>query len=151
MSISAILIRRGNEGGKWFAALQPVNVNDMRVLVMVKAIAESEAGTMPTIEEMAEMECFKQELGKAGMRLAAEGLHPSSKVRVCVSRYDAHGDRRPVRRDQGSGRRILALGGQLNGRGNRMGATPPEPDADEFREMDKSFIGTCEKAQVDKF
>lgn len=126
-------------------------INDMRVLVMVKAIAESEAGTMPTIEEMAEMKCFKQELRKAGMRLAAEGLHPSSKVRVCVSRYDAHGGRRPVRRDQRAGRRILALGGLLNGRGNPMGATPPEPDADGFREMDKSFIGTCEKAKVDKF
>ena len=51
----------------------------MRVLVMVKATAESEAGTMPTTEEMAEMGRFNEELVKAGVMLAGEGLHPSSK------------------------------------------------------------------------
>ena len=51
----------------------------MRVLVMVKATAESEAGAMPTTEELAEMGRFKEELVKAGVMLAAEGLHPSSK------------------------------------------------------------------------
>lgn len=51
----------------------------MRVLVMVKATAESEAGAMPTTEELAEMGRFNEELVKAGVMLAAEGLHPSSK------------------------------------------------------------------------
>lgn len=51
----------------------------MRVLVMVKATAESEAGAMPTTEELAQMGRFNEELVKAGVMLAAEGLHPSSK------------------------------------------------------------------------
>ena len=51
----------------------------MRVLVMVKATAESESGAMPTTEELAEMGRFNEELVKAGVMLAAEGLHPSSK------------------------------------------------------------------------
>jgi hypothetical protein len=51
----------------------------MRVLVMVKATAESESGAMPTTEELAEMGRYNEELVKAGVMLAAEGLHPSSK------------------------------------------------------------------------
>ena len=51
----------------------------MRVLVMVKATEESEAGAMPTTEELAEMGRFNEELVKAGVMLAAEGLHPSAK------------------------------------------------------------------------
>ncbi|SMP60657.1 YciI family protein [Noviherbaspirillum suwonense] len=51
----------------------------MRVLVMVKATAESESGAMPTTEELAEMSRFNEELVKAGVMLAAEGLQPSSK------------------------------------------------------------------------
>jgi hypothetical protein len=53
--------------------------NDMRVLVMVKANEESEAGRLPTTEELAEMGAFNEELAKAGVILAGEGLHPSSK------------------------------------------------------------------------
>lgn len=51
----------------------------MRVLVMVKATAESESGAMPTTEELEEMSRFNEELVKAGVMLAAEGLQPSSK------------------------------------------------------------------------
>jgi hypothetical protein len=51
----------------------------MRVLVMVKATAESESGAMPTTEELAAMGRFNEELVKAGVMLAAEGLQPSSK------------------------------------------------------------------------
>jgi len=51
----------------------------MRVMVMVKATADSEAGVMPTTELMAEMGRFNEELVKAGVMLAGEGLHPSSK------------------------------------------------------------------------
>jgi hypothetical protein len=53
--------------------------NDMRVLVMVKGNEESEAGRLPTTEELAEMGAFNEELAKAGVILAAEGLHASSK------------------------------------------------------------------------
>ena len=55
----------------------------MRVMVLVKASEESEAGQMPTEQELREMGNFNEELVKAGVMLAGEGLHPSSKgVRV---------------------------------------------------------------------
>ncbi len=51
----------------------------MRVLVAVKANADSEAGKTPSERELAEMGKFNEELVKAGVMLAGEGLHPSSK------------------------------------------------------------------------
>ena len=58
----------------------------MRVMVMVKATEDSEAGVMPTTELFEAMGRFNEELVKAGILLAGEGLHPSSKgVRVQFS------------------------------------------------------------------
>ena len=58
----------------------------MRVMVMVKATRESEANVMPSTELLAEMGRYNEELVKAGVMLAGEGLHPSSKgVRVKFS------------------------------------------------------------------
>jgi hypothetical protein len=51
----------------------------MRFMVMVKATKNSEAGAMPTEKLLAEMGKFNEELVKAGVMLAGEGLHPSSK------------------------------------------------------------------------
>lgn len=51
----------------------------MRVLVMVKATAETEAGGLPTERDLTEMGRFNEELVKAGVMLAGEGLQPSSK------------------------------------------------------------------------
>jgi hypothetical protein len=51
----------------------------MRVLVIVKANKDSEAGVMPTEKLLTEMGKFNEELVKAGVMLAGEGLHPSSK------------------------------------------------------------------------
>jgi hypothetical protein len=51
----------------------------MRVMVIVKASKDSEAGVMPTQQLLAEMGNFNEELVKAGVMLAGEGLHPSSK------------------------------------------------------------------------
>ncbi|RQU97025.1 YciI family protein [Burkholderia cenocepacia] len=50
----------------------------MRVMVIVKATADSESGQMPDTELMAEMGRFNEELVKAGILLAADGLRPSS-------------------------------------------------------------------------
>jgi hypothetical protein len=50
----------------------------MRVMVLVKATADSEAGTLPSAELMAAMEQFNEELMKAGVMLAGDGLKPSS-------------------------------------------------------------------------
>jgi hypothetical protein len=51
----------------------------MRVIVMVKATKDSEAGVMPSEKDLADMGKFNEELVKAGVMLAGEGLHPSSK------------------------------------------------------------------------
>jgi hypothetical protein len=51
----------------------------MRVMVIVKADKSSEAGVLPSEELLAEMGKFNEELIKAGMMLAAEGLQPTSK------------------------------------------------------------------------
>jgi hypothetical protein len=49
----------------------------MRVMVMVKATKESEAGQMPSEQLLADMGRYNEELVKAGIMLAGEGLHPS--------------------------------------------------------------------------
>ncbi|MDP9033827.1 MAG: YciI family protein [Myxococcota bacterium] len=51
----------------------------MRVMVIVKATKNSEAGVMPSERLLAEMGKYNDELVKAGVMLAGEGLHPSSK------------------------------------------------------------------------
>jgi len=51
----------------------------MKVMVLVKATVSSEAGVMPSAELMSAMGRFNEELVRAGVLLAAEGLKPSSK------------------------------------------------------------------------
>ena len=51
----------------------------MRVMVIVRANKESESGVPPSTEILTEMGRFNEELVKAGVMLAGEGLHPSSK------------------------------------------------------------------------
>jgi hypothetical protein len=51
----------------------------MRFMVLVKASEESEAGVMPSKELLAEMGKYNEELVNAGVMLAGEGIHPSSK------------------------------------------------------------------------
>jgi hypothetical protein len=64
----------------------------MRFMVMVKATPKSEAGELPDEKLLADMGKFNEELVAAGIMLAGEGLHPSSKgVRVRFS-----GDKRTV-------------------------------------------------------
>ena len=50
----------------------------MRVMVLVKATEQSEAGEMPSEQLLSEMTAFNEELVKAGVMLAGDGLHPSS-------------------------------------------------------------------------
>jgi hypothetical protein len=64
----------------------------MRFMMIVKANKDSEAGIMPSTEELIEMNKYNEELIKAGVMLAGEGLHASSKgARVSFS-----GDKRTV-------------------------------------------------------
>jgi hypothetical protein len=51
----------------------------MKVIVLVKASKDSEAGVMPTTELLTKMGKYNEELVKAGIMVAGEGLHPSSK------------------------------------------------------------------------
>ncbi|CAH0185085.1 hypothetical protein SRABI118_01351 [Massilia sp. Bi118] len=51
----------------------------MKFMMIVKATADSEAGVMPTQQQLAEMGQFNEELVKAGVLLAGEGLHPTSR------------------------------------------------------------------------
>jgi hypothetical protein len=70
----------------------PRKEHPMRFMVIVKANEESESGAMPSAEMLEEMGRYNAELVKAGVMLAGEGLHPSSKgARVRFS-----GDKRSV-------------------------------------------------------
>jgi hypothetical protein len=64
----------------------------MKVLVMVKATKDSEAGTLPSKELITAMGKYNEQLVKAGIMLAADGLEPSSKGK----RVRFEGDRRSV-------------------------------------------------------
>jgi hypothetical protein len=63
----------------------------MRFMVLVKATRDSEAGVMPSEQMLAEMGQYNEELVKAGVMQAGEGLHPSSKgARVRFSGKNRH-------------------------------------------------------------
>jgi hypothetical protein len=64
----------------------------MRFMVIVKANKDSEGGVMPSEEMLAAMTAYNEELAKAGIMLAGEGLHPSSKG----ARVRFEGERRTV-------------------------------------------------------
>ena len=64
----------------------------MRVMVIVKANKESEAGILPTQKQLSDMTDYNEQLVKAGIMLAGEGLHPTSKGKRV--RFD--GDKRTV-------------------------------------------------------
>ena len=98
----------------------------MKVMVLVKATKDSEAGVMPTQELLAAMGEFNETLVKAGVMLAGEGLKPSSQgKRVHLLGHESHRHRRTVRGNQGAGRRLLALAGELDRRGRRVGQALP--------------------------
>jgi hypothetical protein len=64
----------------------------MRFMMLVKADADSEAGVLPSKELLAAMGRYNEDLVKAGVLLAGEGLHPSSKG----ARISFFGDKRTV-------------------------------------------------------
>ena len=62
----------------------------MRVMVLIKANKESEAGVMPDEKFFGEMMKYNEELVKAGVMLAGEGLHPSSRAKRIKFSRDAN-------------------------------------------------------------
>jgi hypothetical protein len=68
-------------------AIMPIRTEEqvkMRVMVIVKATKNSEAGIMPSEKLLADMGKYNEELVKAGIMLAGEGIHPSSKGKRIV-------------------------------------------------------------------
>ena len=64
----------------------------MRVMVIVKASKESEAGVLPDTEILSKMGKYNEQLVKAGVMLAGDGLHPTSKAK----RVKFSGEKRTV-------------------------------------------------------
>ena len=92
----------------------------MRFMVIVKANKDSEAGVIPKQKLLADMGKFNEELVKAGVLLAEfEG-----QARPVFGRETDCG-RRALHRDQGADRRLLAMAGKVDGRGDRVGQTLP--------------------------
>ena len=100
----------------------------MRVMVIVKANKDSEAGVMPDEKLLDRHGQVQRRAGEgrhhARRRGAAAQLEGQARP---VRRHEAHRDRRPVRRDQGADRRLLALAGEVDGGGDRVGEALPEP------------------------
>ena len=95
--------------------------NEMRFAVLVKATKESEAGVLPSTEMLTQMGKFNEELVKAGVMLAGEGLHPSSKgSRVRFSGGKPTVIDGPVRRNEGARRGLLDLEGQVEAGSARL-------------------------------
>ena len=87
----------------------------MRVMVIVKATKDSEAGILPSTELLAAMGKYNEELVNAGIMLAGEGLKPSPRANGWPSTARAARHRWALRRDPRAGRRLLAVGGQGHG------------------------------------
>ena len=79
----------------------------MRFMMMVKASKDSEAGKLPGEELIAAMGRYNEELMKAGVLVDLSGLQSSAKGARVGSRRKEDRHRRPVRRDQGTDRRLL--------------------------------------------
>jgi hypothetical protein len=77
MSIRAMPVRRYPESGRIDRSARQETA--MRVMVIVKASADSEAGKMPSTGQLEEMGKFNESLVKAGIMLAGEGLHPTAR------------------------------------------------------------------------
>src|SRR5438094_478013 len=79
MSNSVRLVRRIRRARREARIETRRRSTTMRFMVMVKATKESEAGVLPSEQLLADMGRYNEELAKAGVMLAGEGLHPSSK------------------------------------------------------------------------
>ena len=92
----------------------------MRVLVMVPGDKNSEKGVMPTEKELSEMMKFNEELVKAGVMLAGEGLHDIQGQAGPLRWQEAHGHRRSVHGVEGDRGRLLDLAGEVPRRSDRV-------------------------------
>ena len=102
----------------------------MRVMVIVKATTDSEAGKLPSAQLMADMGAFNQQLIAAGVMTDGGGLKPTSQgARVAFSGSDRTVIQGSVRQCRGPRRRLLDLEGEGSRRGDRVGQALPQSDA----------------------
>ena len=102
----------------------------MRVMVIVKATNDSEAGKLRSPELIAEMGRFNQSLVDAGIFVDASGLKASSRgARVTFSGKRPHGDEGPIRQRRRARRGLLDLEGEGPRRGHRLGQALPQSHA----------------------
>ncbi len=93
----------------------------MRVMVIVKASKESEAGILPSTELLAKMGAYNEQLVKAGVMLAGDGLHPTSKgKRVKFTGEKRLVTRRAICRDERTDCRLLDVAGPVDRRSGGM-------------------------------
>src|SRR5215470_10676973 len=78
----------------------------MRFLIIVPGSRESEAGQMPSTELIAEMTAYNEALVKAGVMLAGEGLHPTSKVKKATFAGGVEIQIRPIFEAEDFGREL---------------------------------------------
>ncbi len=98
----------------------------MRFMVLVPAGNGSEEGVLPDENLIAEMNKFNEEMVKAGVMLAGEGLHPILEGRAYqVRKREDNGNRRAVHRVEGTDRRLLVDPGQVEGRSDRVDEARP--------------------------
>ena len=102
----------------------------MRFLIIIKATKDSEAGVMPSEQLLSEMGKFNEELVQAGVMLAGEGLHPSSRgARVKFSGNQRTVMNGPLCRDQGTDRRVLVVAMSVERGRHQLGEALSQPDA----------------------
>ena len=101
----------------------------MRVMVIVKATADSEAGKLPSIELMAAMGAFNQKLIAAGVMMDGGGLKPTAQGAHRLRRRGPHSQARPLRRHERARVRLLDLERPEPRSGDRLGQAMPQSDA----------------------
>ena len=97
------------------------------MIMFPKDYQTAKPGWVPDFKEMEAMGKYNEELGKAGVLLALDGLTPPATMsaRVTFKSGKSISYRRPVYRNEGSGRRLLDHPGEVARRGARMGLAHP--------------------------
>ena len=126
LSIPAGVVRRdgrARHSGHRTPGSEPVGDTTMRYMILVKATKDSEAGVMPPEELLAAMADYHEQLAKAGVLL--DGKRAATKLEGLahqIFRRQAHRDRRALRRDERTRRRLHDHSSEVQAGGDGMGA-----------------------------
>jgi hypothetical protein len=91
-----------------------------------KSYIDAKPGTVPDLKDIETTRKYNEELHKAGVLLALDGLTPPSTMSARhFQKWKIESYRRPVRRNEGSCRRLLDNSGEVARRGARMGLAHP--------------------------